>query len=115
MLSSKKGVKIILLVFGLLPYIGWLYLFFAYGNGVRATGYFPTGLTVAALASVPILIVAYIIDIYHNTSVAKNQKILWAVIIFWGSFIAFPFYWYLHVWRKPKQDKLDTGGEVHSL
>ncbi len=100
MLFRKKVAKVILLILGLLPYIAWLFLFFAYGNGVRATGYFPTGLTVAALASVPILIVAYVIDIYRNRGVAKNQKTLWAVIIVFGSFIAFPFYWYLHVLRE---------------
>jgi hypothetical protein len=108
MLPSRKAVKIILLVFGLLPYIAWIYLFLVYGNGVLATGYFPIGLTAAAIASVPVLVVAYIIDIFRNKSVAKNQKILWAVVIFCASLFAFPFYWYLHVWREPKKDETNT-------
>jgi cytosine/uracil/thiamine/allantoin permease len=49
------------------------------------------------------LIVIYIIDVFHNDRVPKDMKALWAIVIFFGSFLSMPIYWYLNLWREPKQ------------
>lgn len=48
------------------------------------------------------LLTFYIINVFRNDRVNKDMKILWAVILFFGSFIAMPIYWYLYIWRDPK-------------
>jgi hypothetical protein len=47
------------------------------------------------------LTVFYIVDVFRNELVVKDQKALWAVVIFLGSFVAMPIYWYLYIWREP--------------
>jgi hypothetical protein len=49
------------------------------------------------------LITFYIINVFRNDRVNKDMKILWAIVLFLGSMIAMPIYWYLYIWRKPKE------------
>jgi hypothetical protein len=37
--------------------------------------------------------------VFRNDRVNKDMKVLWAVVLFMGSFIAMPIYWYLYIWR----------------
>jgi len=41
----------------------------------------------------------YIINVFLNDRVGKDMKVNWAVILFMGSIIAMPIYWYLYIWR----------------
>jgi hypothetical protein len=56
-----------------------------------------------SMASYPIILVVDIIHIYKSKRVSKEQKNLWAALIFFGNILVFPVYWYLYVWREPKQ------------
>jgi hypothetical protein len=47
------------------------------------------------------LIVFYIVNVFKNDRVEKDKKALWAVVLFMGSMIAMPIYWYLYIWREP--------------
>lgn len=47
------------------------------------------------------LLVFYLIDVFRNDRVHKDQKALWAIVLFFGGAIAMPFYWYLNIWRDP--------------
>ena len=46
------------------------------------------------------LIVFYIVNVFRNDRVDKDKKVLWAVVLFMGSMIAMPIYWYLYIWRE---------------
>ena len=46
------------------------------------------------------LTVFYIVNIFKNDRVDKDKKVLWAVVIFMGSIIAMPIYWYLYIWKE---------------
>ena len=48
------------------------------------------------------LTVFYIVNVFRNERVVKDMKVLWAVVIFIGSIIAMPIYWYLYIWRDPE-------------
>jgi cytosine/uracil/thiamine/allantoin permease len=48
------------------------------------------------------LLTFYIINVFRNDRVNKDMKILWAVVLFFGNFVAMPVYWYLYIWRDPK-------------
>jgi uncharacterized membrane protein len=48
------------------------------------------------------LLTFYIINVFRNERVKKDMKILWSVVLFLGSFVAMPIYWYLYIWRDPK-------------
>jgi hypothetical protein len=46
------------------------------------------------------LIVFYILNVFRNGRVDRDKKALWAVVLFMGSMIAMPIYWYLYIWRE---------------
>lgn len=46
------------------------------------------------------LIAIYIYDVFHNDSVDKDKKALWAVVLFCANMIAMPIYWYIYLWRE---------------
>ncbi len=50
------------------------------------------------------LAIFYIVNVFRNERVQENRKVLWAVVIFFGSMIAMPIYWYLYVWSEPTVD-----------
>jgi uncharacterized membrane protein len=52
--------------------------------------------------SIPVQWIFYITNVFRNSTVAKNQRILWIVLLLWGSIFTFPFYWYLHIWKDAK-------------
>lgn len=49
------------------------------------------------------LLAIYIINVFKNDRVTKDKKALWAVVLFLGNMFAMPIYWYLYIWREPKE------------
>jgi cytosine/uracil/thiamine/allantoin permease len=49
---------------------------------------------------VVLLVPAYVIHLFRNNAVPTEKKPLWAVVLFCGSIVAMPVYWYLHMWRR---------------
>lgn len=49
------------------------------------------------------LLIIYIVDLFRNDRVQKDMKPLWAIVILLGGIIAMPIYWYLYIWREPKE------------
>jgi hypothetical protein len=45
------------------------------------------------------LTVFYIVNVFRNERVVKDQKVLWAVVLFLGNVMAMPIYWYLYIWK----------------
>lgn len=45
------------------------------------------------------LLIFYIVHLFGTTLVPQDAKALWAVVLFLGSVIAMPVYWYLYLWR----------------
>jgi hypothetical protein len=63
---------------------------------------FPIALFAAHLATMLIsmgLIAFYIVHLFRNDRVESNMKAIWAIVLFMGSFIAMPVYWYLYIWQ----------------
>lgn len=50
-----------------------------------------------------VLVAIYIIHIFKTEAVPQDKKALWAVVIFCGNMIAMPVYWYLYIWKKPRE------------
>ena len=91
--------KISLLIWGISPVIFFILLFSIAGPHGRSTN--------SALAAVFILIalapflvfIFYIFHIRKNNYLTKETKYLWVAVLFFGNIIAFPFYWFLYVWK----------------
>lgn len=45
------------------------------------------------------LLAFYLVHLFKTDVVAKEQKALWAVVLFLGNMLAMPVYWYLYIWR----------------
>jgi hypothetical protein len=56
------------------------------------------------------LTIFYIVNVFRNDRVAKDKKALWAVVLFMGSLLAMPVYWYLYIWREPEVQVPGWGG-----
>ena len=54
------------------------------------------------------LLAFYLIYLYRSERIPQDKKVLWAILIFMGSFIAMPIFWYLYIWREPAN--APTGG-----
>ena len=100
---TRISAKVALLIISLLPYITFILGWTVVGLDEITTNIFFVILGGLTFLSIPSLWIFYIINVYRNKGVANNQKSLWAILLFFGSFVAFPVYWYLHIWREPNR------------
>ncbi len=45
------------------------------------------------------MMVFYVIKVIQNKSMSTENKVFWCLGLFFGTFIAVPIYWYIHIWR----------------
>ncbi len=45
------------------------------------------------------LLAVYIVNVYRNEGVPADKKPLWATMIFFGTVVVMPIYWYLYIWN----------------
>lgn len=60
------------------------------------------------------LTVFYMVNVFRNDRVDKDKKVLWAVVLFLGSMIAMPVYWYLYIWREATPGSFAAPGTLGS-
>jgi hypothetical protein len=48
------------------------------------------------------LLVFYIIHVVKNKRIKDDMRIIWILIIFFGSMFAMPVYWYLYILKEDK-------------
>ena len=65
------------------------------------------GLHIFTMILIFALVITYIIIIIKNDRIVKETKILWVVMTVWGNMLTMPIYWCLHIWRKPKDSKVN--------
>lgn len=46
-----------------------------------------------------VLGIFYLIYVFVSETVPSEKRWLWAALLFFGSVFAFPFFWYLYIWR----------------
>jgi hypothetical protein len=102
----KKSSKILLALATIWPFF-YMILFM----GVVVSSFFMGGnepgfiwavvipLHILTMLSIMGLTIFYMVNVFRNDRVNKDMKVLWAVVIFMGSIIAMPIYWYLYIWR----------------
>lgn len=49
------------------------------------------------------LMAFYLIYLFKSSSVPKDQKVLWAVVLFIANVMAMPVFWWLYVWPGSKR------------
>jgi hypothetical protein len=52
------------------------------------------------LLSVAILLF-YLVHAFRNQQLAQDKRVLWVILLFFGSFIAAIIYWFVYIWRAP--------------
>ena len=48
-----------------------------------------------------LLLAFYIVHVFKCPAFTDNRRVLWALVIFFGSFVGMGVYWYLNIWREP--------------
>ena len=55
------------------------------------------------------LTIFYIMNVFKNTRVEKDKKVLWAIVLFMGNLVAMPIYWYLYIWKDSEAPPAQLG------
>jgi hypothetical protein len=95
-------LKILLGIASVLIPITFIVMFIVVGPGNSGTNIYLGILVIAAIISYPSVLIIYVIHVYRSKGISKEQKNLWAALLFFGNIIIYPVYWYLYIWRKPK-------------
>ena len=98
----KQSAKVVLLLFGLLPVFLFAMSYIMLEPGEKTQDLLFIVMFWLTAISIPGAFIFYVVDVYRNKGVMKNQRHIWAALLFFGNIFAYPFYWYLHVWREPK-------------
>ncbi|MCB0644958.1 MAG: hypothetical protein KDC44_25105 [Phaeodactylibacter sp.] len=53
------------------------------------------------------LLVFYVTHLFKTIKIPDEKKTLWAIILFFGSLIAMPVYWYLNIWKTSSESRDD--------
>jgi hypothetical protein len=69
------------------------------GEGVKTKDPFFMALTIFWIISIPVQWIFYIGNVFRNKTVSKETSWLWVYLLFGGNILAFPFYWFFHIWR----------------
>ena len=89
-----------------------------FDNGLDGPpNFFPVILLLHLLTMLVIaaLTIFYIVNVFRNPRVDKDKKALWAVVLFMGSVIAMPVYWYLYFWMPaPEAPMFTNPGQLGS-
>ena len=111
-----RGRKITLAVFTAWPFL-YMILFMCtifgmmmsdFSGGGQSSG-LPTIMMIIfplhflTMLEIFVLLVIYMIHVFKTDRVSQDKKALWAVVLFLGNMIAMPIYWYLYIWKEPKQ------------
>ena len=112
----KKWAKILLGVATLWPIL-YMFIFFMFifsmvlfmpnqspGEGPPTWFFIIFPLHILTILWIFGLTIFYILNIFKNDRVDQDKKVLWAVVIFFGSMFAMPVYWYLYIWREAAVD-----------
>lgn len=120
----KKFGKIVLLILSLLPCITIVVMLVAISTGIAeptGTGryhvdnVFLSALPFAMFAAIPFQWIFYITNVFRNTTVGKNEKALWVYFLLAGHILAFPFYWYFHIWKDKSQDTIGSSNTCPAI
>lgn len=100
---------LIVTIFGVIAFIGAFISFFSDVSQNQAPespelfiGTFFTFFILIFLASLVDLgiTIYYIVDIVRDESVSENEKVIWALALFFGSFISTAVYYFVRIWNR---------------
>ncbi|MDR2942738.1 MAG: hypothetical protein LBV17_09135 [Treponema sp.] len=109
----NKNKSLVLLFFTLLPFLNFVFfLYFFIGTFARITNNQPENINSMFFIIFPIhflimievlvLLIIYIKNVFKNENIEESKRTLWAIVLFFGNFIAMPIYWYVNIWKPIK-------------
>jgi len=108
MSKSRKTVLGILTIWPIFYML--LFIIFTFTLSlIKLSGEPPLGLFiifpihVLTMILIPVLLFVYIKNAFKNERIPQDNKLLWALVIFFGNIIAMPIYWYKYIWKEPEQ------------
>ncbi len=118
----SKAQKIILAAFTAWPFLYLILfmctvfgmIFYGFSNEGNSSGMPPIMAVIFILHFLTMieliaLLVIYILHVFRTERMPQDKKVLWAVILFLGNMIAMPIYWYLYIWKEPKEAMPEQG------
>ena len=53
------------------------------------------------------LLAFYIVYLFKSSAMPNDQRVLWAVVLFFFNMLAMPVFWYLYIWPASQRAKLE--------
>jgi len=63
----------------------------------------------AVMALTVVLLVFYVVHAFKNERLVGDKRVLWVVVIFFGSFVAGIVYWWIYIWHDEPLHSSDQG------
>ena len=89
----RRTAKIALLIFGLFPFILFIFSLIILDPSEKSTDLFFTILFILTAISIPGVFIFYAVNTYRSTRISGDQKHLWAALLFFGNVFVYPIYW----------------------
>ncbi len=130
MKTMKSFRKTLYLILSLLPYIAIATILILIFTGIaqpveqtiqRGQNTFlikdptVTKLGIMFFAAIPLQWIFYIVNVFRNPTVSKNERILWIPLLLGGHIFVSPFYWYFHIWKDKSQDTISSSNACPAI
>ena len=111
-MKTSKLLSFLIGLVALWPLV-YMFLFFASGfltvsatEGADAMPVFGTFenmmvLHLVTMGAMLLLMIFYIVHAFKNQALTSEKRLLWVLVLFFGSFVAGIIYWFHYVWRQP--------------
>jgi len=63
------------------------------------------------MIDIVVLMAIYIVHVFRTDRVPRDKRALWVAVLFFGSIMSMPVYWYLYIWKGAKQRTTEKGAE----
>ena len=112
----RRGWKVLLGVATLWPLAYGLMFHWLMARKMARAGGVPPDFIDAPLVATVVLMYAlvafYLVTMFLGRSVPKSKRPFWALLLVGCNMFAIPVYWYLYVWRVPKEPKDDSQADL---
>lgn len=113
-MNLGKFSKVLVLVATVIPplyFVLFFVMFFSFAvakTGPPMFAHFGLffGLHLGVMLLICALLVFYMVFLFKTDRVKAEMKALWAIVLFMGSPISMPIFWFLYIWRSSSSHQL---------
>lgn len=99
----NKVIKLLIGLITIIPFIYTVIFFLNFSNDIMDFDLMHK-LHLGTMALIVGLLTFYISNVFRTDRIPNEKKTMWLIVIFFGHIIAMIIYWYLYIWKEPKEE-----------